>query len=184
MKIEYEFTRDDFIKFNQYYCFQFNKNRVRVRLLRILIGVLWGLVFIFIILMAIKGDLRFTSDYFIVIFLLLLLSIVAVFLKQIFMLLIKWTVIRQLKTGKNKNLIGSKQLEILPEFIVEETECSKLIINWNGIERIEKNNDYIYIYTSSVSAVIIPNRVFNSNKEYEEYYNLINKYYQSSKSNP
>ena len=76
------------------------------------------------------------------------------------------TVIRNVKKmireGKNDGLIGKHHMFITQDGITETTSTDETKVKWSGIQACKEDNDYFYLYNSSVSAYILPKRELNN----------------------
>jgi YcxB-like protein len=77
------------------------------------------------------------------------------------------------KEGKNKGLIGHREITICDDAIVEESNSGTHATKWQSVEKVIKTEKYIFVYASSVSAYLIPRRIFVNDTAYDELYNLI-----------
>lgn len=86
---------------------------------------------------------------------------------------------KMLEEGNNENLFNERSLVLTDEGITETSSIGKSTISWNKIDRLEETEDYLYIYVSSVSAHIVPKRVFDNAREQEKFINKITEYIQT-----
>lgn len=68
-------------------------------------------------------------------------------------------------------------IEILPDYIFSSSSLFKNQYNYSFIEDIVTSRDAIYIFVSSNSAIIIPNRAFASEQQKQECFELLNLYH-------
>jgi hypothetical protein len=54
--------------------------------------------------------------------------------------------------------------------VVESTAVGESHTSWAGVDRIEQNPEYIFIYTSPAAAYVIPKRAFRDMQEAEGFY--------------
>lgn len=80
----------------------------------------------------------------------------------------------------NKGQLGVHQLEINEVELVERTVVGESRTNWAGVNRVEQNDEYIFIYTSLVGAHVIPKRAFTDAQEAENFYQLARISYESA----
>ncbi|WP_255288064.1 YcxB family protein [Bacillus pseudomycoides] len=76
---------------------------------------------------------------------------------------------KMLKEGSYSNLLGTHNVQIIDEGIIETNNGGETKLNWKGIEKVEENEAYIFIYVSSMSANIVPKHAFaheNSKSEF------------------
>jgi len=62
--------------------------------------------------------------------------------------------------GRNVNLFGQHHLLLHEDHVEVRTPYSQGTIRWEAIERVEQDEEYIFIYTSSLNAHIIHKRFF------------------------
>jgi hypothetical protein len=77
------------------------------------------------------------------------------------------------REGKNKGMLGRHEITIHDDNILEKNDSVSLEFRWTAIEKIVKTEKYIFVYVSSVSALLIPQRSFMNNTAYDEFYKLI-----------
>lgn len=82
--------------------------------------------------------------------------------------------------GENKNIFSERTIEILPGKIIVNTKFSESSISWKSIERLLENNEYIYIYTSTTAAFIIPKSAIPADVA-QDFMPQAKKYYEESK---
>jgi hypothetical protein len=68
--------------------------------------------------------------------------------------------------------VGKHRLALSEDGIVESTAVSESRTSWAGVDRVEQNSDYIFIYTSAAAAHMIPKRAFRDLQEAEAFYQL------------
>lgn len=95
----------------------------------------------------------------------------------------QWEITRRvqkmLEEGSNENLFNQRSLVLTDEGITETSSIGENHIRWDKINHLEETEDYLYIYISSVSAHIVPKRVFENSNEQEKFINKITKHIQS-----
>jgi hypothetical protein len=88
-----------------------------------------------------------------------------------------WRKIRKLlEEGDNKNMLGSHRLILREDEVLETCSTAESRIKWQAVERIEENNDYIFLYVSAVSAHILPKRAFPNSQKVREFYECAVRY--------
>jgi hypothetical protein len=87
----------------------------------------------------------------------------------------RWGINHQVKSlykaGPDKNIFGSYTVALSPECIVRSSEFGDIRTRWDGVERIERDSDFIFIYNGSSSAYIIPRRAFDSDESMTRFLN-------------
>jgi hypothetical protein len=82
-----------------------------------------------------------------------------------------------LAEGKNKGVIGRHKITLNESGLTETTIVNSEFRTWQGIERIEENDIYIFIYISANSAHIIPKKAFANNNLMKDFIDLANSYH-------
>ena len=68
-------------------------------------------------------------------------------------------------TTRSKGVLGKHTLVIEPSGLQEKGSVSESKVAWSGVEKIEDDTQYIYIFTSPLQAHVIPKRAFRSDEE-------------------
>src|SRR5215208_3546675 len=79
-------------------------------------------------------------------------------------------VIKEEKPDKGR--LGRHKLKLDETGLVETTAVGEARTLWGGVDRIEHDPGYIYIYTAPGAAHVIPRRSFNSHNEAEQFLQL------------
>lgn len=74
-----------------------------------------------------------------------------------------------IKEGKNEGLIGEHKLTTTEEGITDANSTGETKVNWSGIKRMKEDSNYLYIYSTSVSAYILPKRDLKDVEQIREY---------------
>ena len=169
MKIEYENTIDDIVSFNLYI---FNNSPGMKRSRRIItysFPILW---FFIMVLPEISSDIILYE-----ILAWLILSVPWILLVPY---IYKWSTIKNVKRlyseGENKGTVGKHTTELKPDSLDDETDYGEFRQQWNAVNKIETDDNYILLFTSSVAAHIIPKRYFGSNFEIESFVKEVQKF--------
>jgi len=76
---------------------------------------------------------------------------------------------KMIKEGKNDDLLGNHQLKMTEEGLVDTTVNKETKVTWSGINTIQEDDGYFYLYASSVSAYILPKRELDHVDEVRQY---------------
>ena len=76
---------------------------------------------------------------------------------------------KMLREGKNEHLIGEHVMVMTDEGIVETSPASEMKVNWSGIKQLNENEQYFFLFNSSMSAFIVPKRDLPNVEEIREY---------------
>ena len=167
VEVEYELTRDDL------YAFQWRGVFVspRGRRVRRTLYLLWILaILLFAIVPAIGADgfafsrISFTFIAF---------AIPAVFLFQwcLDRWLIRRTILQLLADERpGKGQLGRHRIALSEQGLVETTDVGESHTSWGGVDRVEHDPHYIFIYTSPAAAHVIPKRAFGRPEEADAFY--------------
>lgn len=82
--------------------------------------------------------------------------------------------------GRNRGVFCRHRVTVSPEGITDSGEFSQTAIAWPAIERVAWNNDYAFVYTSAVAAIIIPRRAFTTAAEFEEFVGVAYDYHENA----
>lgn len=58
----------------------------------------------------------------------------------------------------NEGLIGLHTLDMNEEGLRDQNEFGETRVSWSGIQEVVEEDDYVYVYNTSVSAYILPKR--------------------------
>lgn len=76
------------------------------------------------------------------------------------------------KEKPGRGQLGSHKIVLNEQGLVESTAVGESRTSWAGVDRIEQDREYIFIYTAPNAAHVIPKRSFNSVHEAEAFYQL------------
>jgi hypothetical protein len=167
MEVEYELTPDDL------YAFQWRAVFVspRGRRARRMVYLLWILaVVLFAAVPAIGAD-GFVISRMNLIFIAVVLPIVFLFQWGLDRLLIGRAIRQLLKDERpEKGQLGKHRIVLGEDGLRESTAVGESRISWAGVDRIEQDPAYIFIYTTPAAAYLIPKRAFKDPQEAEAFY--------------
>jgi hypothetical protein len=168
--LDYEITRDDLFAFQ--WRAAFTSPRARRTRRWAYLGWLAAIV-LFAILPAIGRDGFVISR---VSFIFILVAFPIVSLAQWFLerRLMRRAIRRLIAEEKpERGQVGRHRLTVSREGIAESTAVGEARASWAGVDRIEHNADYIFIYTSAVGAHVVPRRAFRDAQEAEDFHQQI-----------
>ena len=76
------------------------------------------------------------------------------------------------KEKPGRGQLGSHKISLNEQGLVESTAVGESHISWAGVDRIEQNEEYIFIYTAPNAAHVIPKRAFHSAQETDSFYQM------------
>jgi ABC-type nickel/cobalt efflux system permease component RcnA len=170
MEVEYELTRDDL------YAFQwragYTSSRARRDRLKVYLSLLSALLVFFVFPGLIGGEGFSFSNVNLIVFA-LSFTIMAVFAWWYLRRALRRAIIGQLNEEKpGRGQLGRHKIRLTETEIVETTDVGESRTNWVGVDRIEQNDDYIFVYTTPHSAHVIPKRAFDSAGQAASFYQL------------
>ena len=62
--------------------------------------------------------------------------------------------------GRNRALFGHHHIRLLQDHLEVSTEFSRGEVKWEGVERVEHDENYVFIYISALNAYVINKRYF------------------------
>lgn len=87
---------------------------------------------------------------------------------------------KMLEEGSNENLFNRRKIILTDQGLSQVSPTGETNVKWDSIVSIEETDEYIYIYISSVSAHIIPKRVFKDVNEQKLFIDEISKHINNS----
>jgi hypothetical protein len=169
VEVEYELTRDDLYAFQWRGVFESPRGR-RARRTAYL-GWLIAVV-LFAIVPAIGAD-GFTISRVSFGFIAITLPVVFLFQWCLERWLVRRAIRQLLEEGRpDRGQLGRHRLVLDEAGLSESTAVGASRTAWAGVDRVEQNRDYIFIYTAPVAAHVIPKRAFLDPQQAEEFYQL------------
>lgn len=86
---------------------------------------------------------------------------------------IKRNVSKMLNESRNDNMFGLHTLVMDRKGFTEKNRAGEKKTNWSGIERVEENEAYFFLFISIMEAYIVPKRVFENEDRQEEFKTLV-----------
>ena len=71
-------------------------------------------------------------------------------------------IVKMLLEGNNDHLFKKRKMAVKDKGITESSATGETNTKWNEINRVDETSEYIYIHNSSISAYIIPKRIFEN----------------------
>ncbi|ALC80213.1 YcxB family protein [Bacillus gobiensis] len=152
MELKYELTKDDYLAFNLHYMKHSKMIKQSLFMQRFLTPIIF-LVLPFVLFWMTR---EFLIGFFITF---VLVSIVwMAFYPKYFFAYIKKRLLKALNEGSNDNLLGQHVFIPSEDGLIEKNSAGERKTSWSGIERVEENDDYYFLFLSSMSAYILPKR--------------------------
>ncbi|MGE8082038.1 YcxB family protein [Peribacillus loiseleuriae] len=169
MELKYEMTKDDHLAFNLHYVKHSKTIKQSLFMQRFLVPIIF-LILPFVLFWMIG---EFLIGFFITF---ALISIVwIVFYPKYFYGHIIRNVKKVLNEGSNDNLLGQHVFISTEDGFIEKSRVGETKIGWSSIERIEENEDYFFLFISTMNAYIVPKRSFPDKASQEDFKKMIDK---------
>ena len=168
VEIEYELTPDDIYHFQWRASFR-SRSTKRHKLKYFLYSLL--IFTAFTLLPALGSDDFEISHVNVWWFLPFPIFVVSVFIVERW--LTRRVISEELKKEKpGQGQLGAHKISLNEAGLVESTAVNESRHSWAGVDRVEHDEKYIYIYTAPHAAHIIPKRAFNNLQEADSFYQL------------
>jgi hypothetical protein len=169
MEIQYEITRDDLFAFQWRAAFDSPRGR-RIRRWSYL-G--WLLAIVLFAMVPAIGPHGLALSRVSLTFIVVTFSIVALLQWVLETRLVRLLIRRMLKDEKpERGQLGVHRLVLDQDGIVERTAVNETRTSWAGVDRVEQNAGYIFIYTSPAAAHVVPRRAFGDAQAAEAFYDF------------
>jgi hypothetical protein len=145
-EFDYQLTKEDYVEFNQYHYKNSKSFMKDIMLLRVLFPIL---LLLFPVLMGKKLDMIYISIF------VLISTVWIIFLPKYLWKAINKKIIKMVEENKNGDLFTLKHTTINESGVYWKSEYSEGHYNWNSVIKINETDQFIYIYVSSVQAVVI-----------------------------
>ena len=156
MKIDYTLTKEDYIAYNIHHIEHSPTLKRSINIQR------YGLALIFLIFpFIIAGFTQIPLQLWLIVYGTVFIVWIR-FYPKYFVNSTKKRILRLIEEGNNSSLFGPRSIIMTEEGVEEISEQGESRVTWNFIDRIEETQDYIYIYTSSVNAYVVPVRAFQN----------------------
>ncbi|AXI10808.1 hypothetical protein CUC15_18475 [Oceanobacillus zhaokaii] len=163
MEINYNLTEEDYLNFNLFHMKNSKSVMNSLKMQRFLTPIF------FILISYLFSQLGDTPFLFAFIPFLIISIIWIVFYPRFFYKTVIRNVKKMIREGRNGGLIGKHRMIITEDGITETTSTDETKVNWSGIQAFKEDNDYFYLYNSSVSAYILPKRELKNADEVKDY---------------
>ena len=72
-------------------------------------------------------------------------------------------------------LLGSFEAELKKDGVRIRSASNEVLIKWESIEKVEENEEYIFLFTRKNAAQALPKRAFGSRDEVQEFLRVVRK---------
>jgi hypothetical protein len=165
--LEYELTPEDLFAFQWRAAFDSPRGRRMRR--KVYLG--WLLALVLIAIVPAIGPDGLTISRVSWTFLLVTYPIVALAQWYLERRLMRRAILGLIAEEKpERGQLGTHRIAASGDGLVESTAVGESRISWAGVDRIEQNAGYVFIYTAAAAAHMIPKRAFRDAREAEDFY--------------
>ena len=167
--IQYELTADDFVEFNHFHHKHSPELRRRLLVSRIVIPLFMISALLLTPLLVQRNDRGYLDS------LTQLRWFFAVPPVLFFYAPFAWKrrqarlIRRMLNEGSTRSLLGNCLLTLNDDSISVQRPSSLSTYGWEATDQIRVTSEYCFIYVTSISAIILPRRAFNSNEAFDDF---------------
>ena len=86
------------------------------------------------------------------------------------------------KEGDNKAILGNQTISLTPDNIFVKTPAGESKYTWAVIDKIVQNDKYIFLYISSINAIVIPRKAFSTDSSLQEFVDYLNLHREKKKA--
>jgi hypothetical protein len=169
LSVVYEFTREDYIEYNLF----INDRRKPYRRTHL---VLLGGLLLYALLLLVTGSFQ---DNHILIAVFAAVAGVIAFFPVILRRSIRGNARRLVADGVNRYLFGRKRLTVDADGLTETGEYSELRLRWEIVENVMRSDAHIYLFLSSIQAIIVPRRAFATDTDFAGFFERMQGYQRS-----
>lgn len=87
---------------------------------------------------------------------------------------------KMIAEGKNKGILGDHTMTLSKDGLIETCDVGESRSTWGGVERIEEDDEYVYLYIGAYQAHVIPRRAFTSGADATEFIKVARAYHTGS----
>ena len=87
------------------------------------------------------------------------------------------------KEGDNKAILGYQTMSLTPDNIFVKTQIGESKYTWASIDKIAQNDQFIFVYISSINAIVIPRKAFSTDSSLQEFVNYLNLHREKKNTN-
>ncbi len=171
MNIEFERTIQDVVDFNLFHMAHSPSIKRQLMLMQVLTGLL-VIPLVFSVFYLVSHSINAFT---------VIVSLLAGVL--VFVLYPQWSrkstanrIKKMLSEGSNNALLGHQVVSLSPEGIFVKNQAAESKIIWSTVDKVAENDKHIYLYTSSINALVIPQECFRSEQEKQELLEYIEKH--------
>jgi len=170
--IEYERTIDEITEFNLFHMSHSPSARQQILIAQIFVASLVFLVSLAVFYLLHQENKVLPSFKYIVA---LVASVVCFFAYPAFH---RSEVIREFRKatreGDNRSILGHHTITLTQENIFIKAPGGASTYTWSSINKVAQNDKYVFLYVSSINAIVIPKNAFSGSDSLQEFLDYVN----------
>lgn len=151
--LDYDISEDDIVAFGMA---GLRASRPFRRLLWILVGLGCAVIALLWLLLLLVGRESWPAWFLLVVGIPSMLLLV----RPIIWLRMPGVLRRNLRSGRNRTLIGKQRMELLPDGVRRVHSEGESKVAWTGIERLLRSRDHLALFIAANQAFVVPRRAF------------------------
>ena len=169
MQIEYELTKDDLFAFQWRSAYKSKQGRRG----GLMVYLVCFLSFFFMSSLPTITTDGFHPENFDLRFLVTTFVFVAILYWAFNRMFMRRAINQMLKQHEqDKGQLGRHQIVLDETGVIESTAVGETRTSWSGIDRVEQNEDYIFLYTQPHAAHVVPKRAFADTDDAQSFYEM------------
>ncbi|WNS77989.1 YcxB family protein [Domibacillus sp. DTU_2020_1001157_1_SI_ALB_TIR_016] len=167
MELKYDLTKEDYLGFQIHVAKQ-SETVKRALIMQRLMGTVLFLLFTLVVSWV-------TEEWLLGLFITFAVASVlwVILYPKYFYGHIKRNVNKMLDESRNDNMFGLHTLVIDREGFTEKNRAGEKKTNWAGIERVDEDEAYFFLFTIIMEAYIVPKRAFENKDRQKEFKTLV-----------
>lgn len=91
---------------------------------------------------------------------------------------------KQMSDGSNRSFLARQRITLSREGLRSECAFGSGVLKWEGIERVVRLPEYLFIYESSTLAHIVPRRAFADEKAFQHFAAAAERFHRAARPGP
>ncbi|MEF9951374.1 MAG: YcxB family protein [Clostridium sp.] len=169
MKIKYDITKDDYIKFNLYHLESSPNVKKEIIIHRLVIPLLLvGLSAAFYVLLGMP--MYIGVPLFVGIGILW-----SIFYPKFYRKNALKNVSKMIDNGLQSSGVSKNTINVLDEGIHSSSRAGQTINRWDEVKKVHETDEHIFIYVTEKIAHVVPKRAFENEEQEKEFIEIINR---------
>lgn len=165
----YKINKEDYWEYIKTYMFTTPSVKKQVNVVRFILPLLFLIAFLIRLF-----DYEDFTSYAVILVVEIIISVIWFFLVKPFFLLSMKVQIKLMEKDGKYPFGNDTYMSFENDYYIEATEENETKAKYESIDKIITNNNYVYIFISSLQAYIIPNSAFESEEQRESLITFLN----------